>query len=171
MLILKADEQALELAGLGGSEVEELDTMLQQAAEGQGALPADMEQRVAEAATRAAEERKRDYVMEVVAAELENLGYVVAEEFETASTDAPQLVLRKPGMAEDYHVSLSTDADTAQLEVESGARGGGGRPSRRQPQASGSSGGDRLVRGCRRRHGRRAEPRGPRPRRFATKAG
>ena len=106
-----------DLAGLGGSEVEELDTMLQRAAEGQGALPADMGQRVTEAAARATEARNRDYVMEVVAGELENLGYVVEEEFETASADAPELVLRKAGMAEDYHVSLRVDAATAQLEA------------------------------------------------------
>ena len=117
LAVQKAKELREELGGLSGAEVEELDAMLQQVAKGEAALPQDMEQRVTDAAARATEEFKRDYVMEVVTDELEALGYVVEEEFETASADAPQMALRKPGMAEDYHISLSTDPTTAQLEA------------------------------------------------------
>ena len=106
-----------ELAGFAGAEVEQLDATLQQVADGSGALPQDMERQVAEAVARATERRNRDYVMEVVAEELQNLGYVVEEGFETASADTPQMLLRGPEMADDYHVALSADPATARLEA------------------------------------------------------
>ena len=116
-IVRQAEQWREDLAGLEGSDVAELDAVLLGVIDGEGALPQDMEQKVALAVARGAEKLKRDYVLDVVAEELQKLGYEVEPGFETASADAPLLVLRKPDMAENYHVALSADAATASLEA------------------------------------------------------
>ena len=100
-----------KLVGLEGSEVEELDAALQQVVDGEAPLPPNIEQTVREVYDRAAGDLKRAYALGVVAEELQNLGYVVETGFETASAEAPQMLLRKPDMEDDYHVSLQAGTD------------------------------------------------------------
>ena len=106
-----------DLYGLEGSDVEALDRMLRQVADGEASLPPDAEQRVKRVVARAMQSWERDYALGVVAEELENLGYVVEEGFDTASAEAPEMLLRKPDMEDGYHVSLRADADTAVLHA------------------------------------------------------
>ena len=67
-------------------------------------------QKVEDVVARATEASNRAYALGVRAEELENLGYVVEAGFETASAQAPEMLLHKPEMEEDYHVSLRADA-------------------------------------------------------------
>ena len=106
-----------KLLGLGGAEVEELDSALRQVLDGQAALPTDMEQRVAGVAARATAALERDYALEVVVQELKNLGYVVETGFETASREAPQTLLRSPGLDDGYLVSLSAGSGSLNARV------------------------------------------------------
>ena len=110
----RAVEQAQQwrgrLLGLEGPEVEELEAALQRIVAGEAPLPPDMAQQVEGVAARATEASNRAYALGVITEELENLGYVAEVGFETASAQAPELLLRKPDMEEDYHVSLRTDA-------------------------------------------------------------
>ena len=100
-----------KLVGLEGSEVAELDAALKRVVDGEAPLPPNIEQTVTEVYDRAAGDLKRAYALGVVAEELQNLGYVVETGFETASAEAPEMLLRKPDMEDGYHVSLQADAD------------------------------------------------------------
>ena len=106
-----------KLLGLGGAEVEELDSALRQVLDDQAALPPDMEQRVAGVVARATAALERDYALEVVVQELQNLGYVVETGFETASREAPQTLLRSPGLDDGYLVSLSAGSGSLNARV------------------------------------------------------
>ena len=110
----RAVEQAQQwrgrLLGLEGPEVEELEAELRRVVAGEAPLPPDMAQQVEGVVARATEASNRAYALGVITEELENLGYVAEVGFETASAQAPELLLRKPDMEEDYHVSLRTDA-------------------------------------------------------------
>ena len=79
----EADLWREKLVGLEGSEVQELDALLQRVAEGDAPLPPNIEQTVTEVYDRAAGDLKRAYALGVVAEELQNLGYVVEAGFET----------------------------------------------------------------------------------------
>ena len=68
-------------------------------------------------AARAVAAADRDLALDVITTELENLGYVVEAGFDTASADAPDRLLRKPDMADDYHVSLRAEAGAPILQA------------------------------------------------------
>ena len=110
----RAVEQAQQwrgrLLGLEGPEVEELEAELRRVVDGGAPLPPDLAQRVEGVAARATEASNRAYALGVITEELQNLGYVAEVGFETASAQAPEMLLRKPDMEEDYHVSLRFDA-------------------------------------------------------------
>ena len=107
------------LAGLEGPSVQELDRDLRRLVEGgaPAVVPPDMEQRVDSVVAGAAEASDRGYALSVIAEELENLGYVVETGFDTASAQAPDMLLRKPDMADDYHVSLRAEAGAPLLQA------------------------------------------------------
>ena len=115
--VQQAEQWRERLLGLEGTEVEELDRVLQQVAEGQAALPADMAQRVEGVVARATEASDREYALDVITEELENLGYVVETGFETASAEGSEMLLHKPGMEDDYHVSLQAEAGASLLHT------------------------------------------------------
>ncbi len=98
------------LMGLEGPEVEELDETLRRVVDEEGPLPQDAAQRVESVVARATEAANRAYALGVISEELENLGYVVEADFETASEQAPEMLLRKPDMEDDYLVSLRAEA-------------------------------------------------------------
>ena len=110
----RAVEQAQQwrgrLLGLEGPEVEELEAELRRVVAGQAPMPPDMAQQVEGVVARATEASNRAYALGVITEELQNLGYVAEVGFETASAQAPEMLLRKPDMEEDYHVSLRFDA-------------------------------------------------------------
>ena len=110
----RAVEQAQQwrgrLLGLEGPEVEELEAELRRVVDGEAPLPPDLAQQVEGVVARATEASNRAYALGVITEELQNLGYVAEVGFETASAQAPELLLRKPDMEEDYHVSLRFDA-------------------------------------------------------------
>ena len=112
-------EQAAEwrrrLSGLEGPEVVELDRELRQVAGGQAVPPPDMEQKVEEVVARATEST-RAHALGVITEELENLGYVVEVDLETASARGSEMLLRKPEM-EEYHVALQAEAGAALLHT------------------------------------------------------
>ena len=107
------------LAGLEGPAIQALDRDLRRLVEGGAppAVPPDMAQRVENVAARAAEASDRDHALDVIAKELENLGYVVEAGFATASAEAPDTLLRKPDMADGYHVSLRAEAGAPILQA------------------------------------------------------
>ena len=84
---------------------------------GEEPLPRDMEQRVDDAVARANAPATRDYALGVVREELENLGYVVEAGFRTASPEAPEMLLSKPGLGDGYHVSLRAASGAAKLDA------------------------------------------------------
>ena len=108
--VAQVEQWRQRLLGLEGPEVEELDAALRQAVDGDGPLPPDMAQKVEDVAARATEASNRAYALGVISEELENLGYVVEAGFETASAQAPEMLLHKPEMEEEYHVSLRAEA-------------------------------------------------------------
>ena len=129
--VAQVEQWRQRLLGLEGPEVEELEAALRQAVDGEEPLPPDMAQRVEGAAAAATEASNRAYALGVIAEELENLGYVVEAGFETASAEAPEMLLHKPDMEEDYHVSLRAEAGAPFAAQPGGARSR--RPRPRQP--------------------------------------
>ena len=115
--VQQAEQWRERLLGLEGTEVEQLDQALRQVVEGQASLPADMAQRVENVVARATEASDRAYALDVITEELENLGYVVETGFETASAQGSEMLLHKPGMEDDYHVSLQAEAGTSLLHT------------------------------------------------------
>ena len=109
-VVQQVEQWRERLLGLEGPEVEQLDAALRQVVDGQASLPADMAQRVEGVVARATEASDRAYALGVITEELENLGYVVEVGFETASAQAPEMLLHKPDMEDDYHVSLQVEA-------------------------------------------------------------
>ena len=108
--VQQAEQWRERLLGLEGPEVEGLDAALRRVVDGQEPLPPDMGQQVEDVVARATEASNREYALGVITEELENLGYVVETGFETASPQAPEMLLRKPDMEDDYHVSLRAEA-------------------------------------------------------------
>ena len=96
------------LVGLEGPEVAELDGRLRRILD-DGVLPQHMAQEVDGVVARATEASNRDYALGVIREELENLGYVAEVGFETAAPGAQEMLLRSPGMEDDYLVSLNAD--------------------------------------------------------------
>ena len=118
------------LLALEAPEAEALERELGRFVEEDAPLPSDAAQRVEEVVARAREAAEREYAVGVITEELENLGYEVEAGFETASADAPDVLLRKPDMEEDYHVSLRGRADASSLDarvVREGGESGAGR--------------------------------------------
>ena len=109
-VVRQVEQWRERLLGLEGTEVEQLDAALRQVIDGEEPLPPDMAQKVEDAVARATEASNRAYALGVITEELENLGYVVEVGFETASAQAPEMLLHKPDMEEDYHVSLRAEA-------------------------------------------------------------
>ena len=109
-MVAQAEQWRDRLLGLEGPEVEQLDAALRRIADGDEPLPPDMAQKVEDVVARATEASNRAYALGVVTEELENLGYVVEVGFETASAQAPEMLLHKPDMEDDYHVSLRVEA-------------------------------------------------------------
>ena len=97
-----------QLLGLEGPDVEELDRHLRRVVDGAAPAPG-LAKRVEDAVARATEASERAYALGVITEELENLGYVVERGFETASARHPEALLRKPGMEDDYRVSLRAE--------------------------------------------------------------
>ena len=108
-IVAQAEQWRERLLGLEGTEVEELDQALRQIADGEEPLPPDMAQKVEDVVARATEASNREYALGVITEELENLGYVVEVGFETASAQAPEMLLHKPDMEDEYHVSLRVE--------------------------------------------------------------
>ena len=115
--VRQAERWRRELEGFRGSEVEELDRILRGATDGDADLPPGMERRVGQAVARASRKLERNCALEVIGEELRELGYVVEEGFETASVDAPHMLLRNPRMEEGYHVRLRADPDAPLLHA------------------------------------------------------
>ena len=109
-IVAQAEQWRERLLGLEGTEVEQLDVALRRIADGDEPLPPDMAQRVEDVVARATEASNRAYALGVITEELESLGYVVEVGFETASAQAPEMLLHKPDMEDDYHVSLRVEA-------------------------------------------------------------
>ena len=107
--VQQAEQWRERLLGLEGPEVEGLDAALGRVVDGQEPLPPDMGQQVEDVVARATEASNREYALGVITEELENLGYVVEVGFETASAQAPEMLLHKPDMEDDYHVSLRVE--------------------------------------------------------------
>ena len=97
-----------QLLGLEGPDIEELDRHLRRVVDGAAPAPG-LAKRVEDAVARATEASERAYALGVITEELENLGYVVERGFETASARHPEALLRKPGMEDDYRVSLRAE--------------------------------------------------------------
>ena len=116
-MVEQAEQWRERLLGLEGTEVEQLDQTLRQVVEEQASLPADMAQRVENVVARATEASDRAYALDVITEELENLGYVVEVGFETASAQGSEMLLHKPSMEDDYHVSLQAEAGTSLLHT------------------------------------------------------
>ena len=107
--VQQAKQWRERLLGLEGPEVEGLDAALRRVVDGEGPLPPDMGQRVEDVVARSTEASNREYALGVITEELENLGYVVETGFETALAQAPEMLLHKPDMEDDYHVSLRVE--------------------------------------------------------------
>ena len=104
------------LLGLEGEEVEQLDATLRLLLNG-GTAPPYMAQTVDDVVARATDAANRDYALGVIREELENLGYVVEVGFETATPDAPEMLLSNPAMEDDYLVSVSAAPGGLQNQV------------------------------------------------------
>ena len=107
-LAVQVEQLREKLLGLQGPEIDELNRKLQQVVHGQSAL-ADLGRQVEDAVARARQAEDRDYALAVITEELENLGYVVDEGFETASAQNSEVLLRNPAMDDGYHVSLRAE--------------------------------------------------------------
>ena len=116
-MVRQAERWHRELFGFEGPEVEELDRILRGVAEGEAVLPPGMERRIGQAVARANRKLERDCALEIIGEELRELGYVVEEGFETASPEAPHMLLRNPDMEEGYHVSLRADPEASVLHA------------------------------------------------------
>ena len=116
-MVSQAEQWREELAGLPGPEVEALDRSLRRVAEGQAMLTPDMAQKVKDVAASATKRLEREYASNVIVEELQQLGYEVESGFETASGEAPELLLRKPGMPDDYHIELRGEAGASKLHA------------------------------------------------------
>ena len=104
----RVEEWRERLLGFEAPEVQELDAELRRVAGGDP-LPPGMAQRVEDVVARATDAANRDYALGVITEELGNLGYVVESGFETASAPGSEVLLHKPDMEDDYHVSLRAD--------------------------------------------------------------
>ena len=116
-MVEQAEQWRERLLGLEGPEVEELDRALRQVVDGQASLSPDMAQKVEDVVARATEASDREYALGVITEELENLGYVVEVGFETASAQGSEMLLHKPVMEDDYHVSLQVEAGASLLHT------------------------------------------------------
>ena len=116
-MVAQAEQWRERLLGLEGTEVEQLDVALRRIADGDEPLPPDMAQRVEDVVARATEASNRAYALGVITEELESLGYVVEVGFETASAQAPEMLLHKPDMEDDYHVSLRVETGALHNQV------------------------------------------------------
>ena len=116
-MVAQVEQWRERLLGLEGPEVEQLDAALRQVVDGEEPLPPDMAQRVEDVVARATEASNRAYALGVITEELESLGYVVEVGFETASAQAPEMLLHKPDMEDDYHVSLRVEAGALHNQV------------------------------------------------------
>ena len=114
-LVEQAAEWRRRLSGLEGPEVEALDRELRQVADGEAAPPPDMARKVEDVVARATES-SRAHALGVMTEELENLGYVVEVDLETASARGSEMLLRKPEM-EEYHVALQAEAGASLLHT------------------------------------------------------
>ena len=109
-MVAQAEQWRDRLLGLEGPEVEQLGR----------SVAADCRWGGAAAAGHGAKGRRRRGAGDrgiqsrlcagVITDELENLGYVVEVGFETAAAQAPEMLLHKPDMEDDYHVSLRVEA-------------------------------------------------------------
>ena len=106
--VAQVEEWRERLLGLEGQAVDELDKKLQRVVEGD-TPPADLEKQVDNIVVQARDASKRKYALTVITEELENLGYVVESGFDTASAQQPEMLLRKLGMEDGYHVSLQAE--------------------------------------------------------------
>ena len=107
--VQQAEQWRERLLGLEGPGVEELDSELRQIVNDPGPLPPNMAQRVEDVvarATKATVVSNREYALGVLTEELESLGYVVEVGLEADSAEGSEMLLHKPGMEDDYHVSL-----------------------------------------------------------------
>ena len=116
-IVAQAEQWRERLLGLEGTEVEQLDVALRRIADGDEPLPPDMAQKVEDVVARATEASNRAYALGVITEELENLGYVVEVGFETASAQTPEMLLHKPDMEDDYHVSLRVETGALHNQV------------------------------------------------------
>ena len=125
----QAEAWRARLLAFEGPEVDALQQQLRRFVNGEGPLPSHAAQRVEDVVARATKAAERDYAMDVITEELENLGYVVEAGFDTASAEAPDVLLRKPDMEADYHISLRELADASSLDArvvrENGETGAG----------------------------------------------
>lgn len=130
-MAVQAEQWREQLAGLEGAEVTELDRHLQQVVNGEVPAP-DLAQRVEQVVARATEESDRNYALSVITEELTDLGYVVEGGFETAWAQNSEVLLHKPDMEEDYHVSLRAEGSLLHNRVvrEAGDDDVGGRSPR-----------------------------------------
>ena len=112
----QVEEWRERLLGLEGQAVDELDKKLQQVVEGD-TPPADLEKQVDNVVVQAREASKREYALTVIMEELENLGYVVESGFDTASAQQPEMLFRKLGMEDGYHVSLQAEGSLLRNRV------------------------------------------------------
>ena len=113
-MVRKAEQWREEIAGFDGPQVEELDQLLRRVAEGQTALAPDMAQRVKDVVASANKALEREYASKVIVEELQQMGYEVEVGFETASG---AMLLRKPGMPDDYHVELRGETGESRLHA------------------------------------------------------
>ena len=107
--VQQAEQWRERLLGFESLEVEELDSELRQIVDEQGPLPPNMAQRVEDVVARATEATEvcnREYALGVITEELESLGYVVEVGLAADSAEGSEMLLHKPGMEDDYHVSL-----------------------------------------------------------------
>ena len=131
-MVAQAEQWRERLWGLEGPEVEEMEAALRRIVDGKEPLPPDMGKKVEGVVARATEASNRAYALGVITDELESLGYVVEAGFETASAEAPEMLLHKPDMEEDYHVSLRVEAGALHNRVVREASDSGERSAERE---------------------------------------
>ena len=117
-MVEQVEQWRQRLLGLEGPEVEQLDATLRQVADGQATLPPGVSQRVEEVVARATAAADRDYALRVITEELEKLDYVVESGPEADQAEAPEILLRKAEMEDDYLVSLQAEADEPILNTQ-----------------------------------------------------
>ena len=107
--VQQAEQWRERLLGFEGPEIEDLDLELRQVINEPGPLPPNMAQKVEDVVARATEASvvsNREYAWGVITEELESLGYVVEVGLDTDAAEGAEMLLHKPGMEDDYHVSL-----------------------------------------------------------------